>query len=111
VENKRGGVASAMAAANINEYLKLVPAVKKLPQHSLWLSYDPEADTLYVNFKKPSRATESELTDEDVIVRYEGDEVIGFTVLHASKRAAAKTASPTMAREKPTKRYGKQAAR
>jgi uncharacterized protein YuzE len=52
----------------------------------LRLSYDEEADTLYVNFKKPSHATYSELTDNDVIIRYEGDEVIGLTVLHASKR-------------------------
>ena len=52
----------------------------------LWLSYDQEADTLYVNFKKPSHATDSELTDEDVIVRYEGDAVIGLTILHASQR-------------------------
>lgn len=27
-----------------------------------------------------------ELTDEDVIVRYEGEEVVGLTVLHASER-------------------------
>ncbi len=27
------------------------------------------------------------MTDDDVIVRYVGEEVIGFTVLHASKRA------------------------
>ncbi|MFU8807460.1 MAG: DUF2283 domain-containing protein, partial [Bradymonadaceae bacterium] len=25
-------------------------------------------------------------TDDDVIVRYEGDEVVGFTILHASRR-------------------------
>ena len=41
---------------------------------------------LYINFKKPSHATNSELTDDDVIIRYEGDDVIGLTVLHASKR-------------------------
>jgi uncharacterized protein YuzE len=45
-----------------------------------------EADTLYISFKKPSHATDSEITDDDVIIRYEGDEVIGLTVLHASKR-------------------------
>lgn len=39
-----------------------------------------------MNFKKPSYATDSELTEDDVIVRYEGEAVIGFTVLHASKR-------------------------
>ena len=75
-----------MAIADIQEYLKLIPAVNRAPQHAVWLTYDDEADTLYVNFKKPSYATDSELTDEDVIVRYEDDAVIGFTVLHASKR-------------------------
>lgn len=75
-----------MAVTDIQDYLKLVPAVKDSPQHYLWLSYDEEADTLYINFKKPSHATDSELTDDDVIIRYEGDKVIGLTVLHASKR-------------------------
>ena len=52
----------------------------------MWLSYDVEADTLYINFKKPSHATDSELTEDDVIVRYEDDQVVGYTILHASKR-------------------------
>jgi uncharacterized protein YuzE len=50
------------------------------------MSYDAEADVLYVNFKKPSCATDSALTDDDVIVCYEGEEVIGLTILHASQR-------------------------
>ena len=75
-----------MAIVDFQEYLKLIPSVNRAPQHAVWLTYDAEADTLYVNFKKPSYATDSELTDDDVIIRYEGEEVIGFTVLHASKR-------------------------
>ncbi|MDE3091605.1 MAG: DUF2283 domain-containing protein [Chloroflexota bacterium] len=75
-----------MAIADVREYLKLMPAVKQLPDHYLWMSYDNEADTLYVNFKKPSYATDSEITDDDVIIRYEGEQVVGFTILHASKR-------------------------
>ncbi len=75
-----------MAIADIQDYLRLIPAVKKTPQGYLWSSYDQEADTLYINFKKPSHATDSELTDDDVIIRYEGDEIIGLTILHASKR-------------------------
>ncbi len=75
-----------MALIDFQEYLKLIPAVNRAPQHSVWLTYDAEADTLYVNFKKPSHATDSEMTDEDVIIRYEGEEIIGFTVLHAGKR-------------------------
>ena len=74
-----------MALADFQEYLKLIPMVNRTPQHAVWLTFDAEADALYVNFKKPSYATDSEMTDDDVIVRYESDAVIGFTVLHASK--------------------------
>ena len=75
-----------MAVAPIKQYLDLIPAVNNAPEKSLWLTYDAEPDVLYVNFKKPSRATDSELTDDDVIIRYEGDEVIGLTILHAARR-------------------------
>ena len=76
-----------MAVAAIEDYLKLVPALRQSPQGYLWSSYDREADVLYINFKKPSHATDSDLTDDDVIIRYEGDEIVGLTVLHASTRA------------------------
>ncbi len=75
-----------MAVADIREFLKLVPAVQQTPDDYLWVSYDREADVVYVNFKKPSYATDSELTDEDVILRYEGDDLVGLTILHASQR-------------------------
>ena len=75
-----------MAALAIEEYLRLLPSLKQTEQRSLWMSYDAEADVLYVSFKKPSEATDSELTDDDVIIRYEGEEVIGCTILHASQR-------------------------
>jgi uncharacterized protein YuzE len=75
-----------MAPAAVAEYLRLVPTVLATPHRFLWSSYDAEADVLYINFKKPSNATDSEMTDDDVIVRYENDEVVGLTVLHASKR-------------------------
>ncbi len=75
-----------MAVANIEEYLKLLPTVKASPGHLLWSSYDAEADTLYINFKKPSNATDSDITDADVIIRYENGEIVGLTILHASKR-------------------------
>lgn len=75
-----------MALADVQEYLKLLPVVKQTPQGSLWSSYDAEADVLYINFKKPSHATDSELTDDDVIIRYEDGEIIGVTILHVSQR-------------------------
>jgi uncharacterized protein YuzE len=75
-----------MAVADVKDYLGLVAALRKSPGGYLWSSYDAEADTLYINFKKPSHATDSEITDDDVIIRYEDDTIIGITVLHASKR-------------------------
>ena len=75
-----------MAKQDIAEYLDIVPAVLRSPHRYLWSSYDEEADVLYINFKKPSHATDSDLTEDDIIVRYEGDEVVGLTILHASTR-------------------------
>jgi uncharacterized protein YuzE len=75
-----------LAIAEIQDYLKLLPRLKESREGLVWMSYDAGADTLYVNYKRPSRATDSDLTDDDVIVRYDGDEVVGFTILHASQR-------------------------
>jgi uncharacterized protein YuzE len=77
---------TAVAVMKVEDYLKLVPIVRQTPQGYLWSSYDAEADTLYINFKKPSHASDSELTDDDIIIRYDGDEVVGLTILHASQR-------------------------
>ncbi len=77
---------AADLSTQIREYLDVIPALKRSPERTAWLTYDSEADTLYINFKKPSVATDSELTDDDIVVRYEGESVIGLTVLHASQR-------------------------
>ncbi len=75
-----------MVALNLDAYLRFLPIVKDTPENNIWLSFDLEADVLYINFKRPSIATDSELTDDDVIVRYDGEAVVGLTVLHVSKR-------------------------
>lgn len=72
--------------ADMQEFLKVVSAVRQSPEGYLWASYDREADVVYVNFKVSSPATDSELTDEDVILRYEGEDLVGLTILHASQR-------------------------
>ena len=75
-----------MAKLEIQEYLNMIPAVQHAPKKYLWSSYDAQGDVLYVNFKKPSHATDSELTENDVIIRYEGKAVVGMTILNASKK-------------------------
>jgi len=77
-----------MAKVDLQEIVKLTPKLLNLPFKRIWQSYDEEADVLYLNFKKPSHADESELTDDDIIVRCEKGEVVGITVLHASERKA-----------------------
>lgn len=37
-------------------------------------------------FRQPSHDDDSELTPDDIVIRYAGDEIIGQTVLHASRR-------------------------
>jgi uncharacterized protein YuzE len=73
-------------AIEIQDYIKLISAVKHAPGKYLWSSYDVEADVLYINFKKPSQATDSEITEDDVIIRYDGANVVGLTILNASSR-------------------------
>ncbi len=85
-DRSTGKEKATLAVTEIQSYLNLLPKVKQSPEGSVWLTYDKEADTLYINYKKPSHATDSELTDDDVIVRYEGDEIVGLTILHASTR-------------------------
>jgi len=80
-----------MALIDVKEILDLTPLLLNIPYKHIWCSYDEEADVLYLNFKKPSRADDSMLTDDDVIIRYENGEVIGITVLHASKRKSIVT--------------------
>jgi uncharacterized protein YuzE len=79
-----------MATLDLNRVLTFVPQVLQLHQKNIWLSYDEEVDVLYVNFKKPSHADDSELLDNDIVVRYEKDEVIGMTIMNASKKVKEK---------------------
>ena len=79
-----------MAELNVREIADLAPVFLTIPFPQFWSHYDSEADVLYLNFKKPSRADDSELTEDDVIVRYQEGEVIGLTILHASHRAASR---------------------
>ena len=77
-----------MAGLEMAKYLAMLPALLQAPRGYVWSSsYDEGADVLYINFKKPAHATDSDLTDDDVIIRYEGAEIIGLTVLHASARS------------------------
>jgi len=69
------------------ELKEIEAALPYLLKHkTVWASYDSEADVLYLHFKKPNHADDSEMTEDEIIVRYEDKEIIGMTILNASKR-------------------------
>ena len=76
-----------MNAPIVDELMRIVPALVKFPEH-IESSYDAGADVLYVNFVAGAAADDSELTDDDILLRYKGGRLIGVTVMHASKRSA-----------------------
>jgi len=80
-----------MAVANFQEaqdYLKFLPVLHDLPKRPFLMLYDSEADVLYIDFYSPPKsASDTELTDNDIVIRYDNDdEIVGLTVLNASKR-------------------------
>jgi len=52
--------------------------------------YDQGHDVLYINFGKVREADDSELTGDDLVVRYYRRKIIGITVLDFSKRSPKK---------------------
>ncbi len=76
-----------MTKEDIKKFLPLVSDIMDLHKENIWIDHDREADVVYINFRKPCSSDDSELTDEDIIIRYKDGEVVGLTVLHASKRA------------------------
>lgn len=73
-----------MAATYIDEIDTALPYFLK--HNTIWSSYDDEADILYLHFKKPNHAGNAEMTEDEIIVRYEGQEIVGMTILNASQR-------------------------
>lgn len=48
-------------------------------------------DVLYVHFSdEPVAADDSEFVNDETVVRYRGGEVVGVTILNASKRKLAR---------------------
>ena len=70
----------------IREVLKATPHLLKFPTGRMWIDYDREADVLYINFKRPQKATDSEMLKSGILIRYRGDQIVGLTVLDASQR-------------------------
>lgn len=66
--------------------LGLSSEILKLPVEHVWVDYDKEADVLYLSFRKPQRAKKTVETDDDILIRKDGNEIVGITILNASNR-------------------------
>ena len=73
-----------METAELKEIQGALPYFLK--HKTVWASYDNEADVLYLHFKKPNHADNSEITEDEIIIRYEKKEVEGLTILNASQK-------------------------
>jgi uncharacterized protein YuzE len=77
----------ATAAKTIAEISEAVPHLIRLPTRRAWIDYDQEADVLCISLKRPQKATDTELLDDEgILLRYRGKELVGITILDASRR-------------------------
>lgn len=70
----------------IDSCLDLSAELVKLPVKHIWVDYDKEADVLYLSFRRPQRAEKTVERDDDVLIRTDGDNIVGITILNASCR-------------------------
>ena len=70
----------------MEELLKAAGHLSRVKAQRLWIDYDEEADVLCVHFQRPQQATESELLENGVILRYRGTKLIGTVIFDASTR-------------------------
>ena len=75
-----------MTADFVSNCVALATKLLKLPVQHVWLDYDKVADVLYMSFRKPQRATETIELEEDILIRKDGKEIVGLTLLNASHR-------------------------
>ena len=79
-------MAKTLAAKTVEEISGALPHLIRLPQGRAWIDYDDEADVLYVSLKRPQKATDTKfLADKGILLRYRGRELVGVTVLDASR--------------------------
>lgn len=74
-----------MAQAVIQETLKAIPLFLRMKFPHAWFDYDEEADVVYVSFERPQQATDTELLEDNVMVRKRGETVVGLTIMNASR--------------------------
>lgn len=80
----------SLSSGFIRKIFDISPHLARLPLKRSWIDYDDEADVLYISFDRPQKATNSEMLDNGLLVRYRGKKIVGLTVLDASRQTGKK---------------------
>lgn len=70
----------------VKNIVEMIPFMLKFPSNKIYTNYDEEVDVLYISFQKPQDATDSEMREDGILMRYRGDTLVGITILDASTR-------------------------
>ena len=73
-----------MVEKTLEKIYKSVPLFTEFPSEHTWVDYDKDADVLYISFEKPQIANDSILSG-NVLIRKRNKEIIGITIMNASK--------------------------
>jgi uncharacterized protein YuzE len=77
---------ASLREKDLSRILSAVPKLIDLPDTRIWIDYDADADVLYLSFRRPQHASDSEMRDDGIIVHRRGQQVVGLTILEASTR-------------------------
>lgn len=72
----------------------LIRELLQLPSHQMWGDYDPEADVLYISFRKPQQADDMVMGEDGHLYHYAGDTLVGVTILNASRQGVLNNRLP-----------------
>ena len=73
-------------AEEVKKMVDVVSMLLGFPAKRFHVDYDKEADVLYIQvFERPQKATDMEVTDEGILLRYREDKLVGVTILNAGR--------------------------
>ena len=74
-----------MEEIEVKNITEAIPSILRFPAKEFYVDYDKEADVLYIGFTRPQNATDTDVTDNGILIRYRDNEIVGVTVLNASR--------------------------
>ncbi len=74
------------AIAAVKEIFEAVSHIRKIGAKHRWFDFDYEADVLYVSLERPQRATDMDILEDGVFLRFRDEKIVGITITNVSKK-------------------------